>query len=233
MSHGCGCCSSRALGWGTEWRETGVSKGPPFPAPGMHHVGGSGALQVARFAPALLCGKGVPAGTGPWQGWVCCSGILLSSSSWQMLSPPCIQTCSKPLVKTAGRFSSTSLHKTRCIFLCFFSLENPLFFLSLPCPQVVTVEPLNLQMLKAFILTAMSLIDPQCQYIKPPITLLLCAANSELAVCSLSIETTNAEPGISHHDFAFKGVQGSVCPSSQCCCQQLVKQHRLLHSCIF
>lgn len=76
------------------------------------------------------------------------------------------------------------------------------------------MEPLNLQMLKAFILTAMSFIDPQCQYIKPPITLLLCAANADLAACSLSVETTNVKPGISHGDFTFRGVQGSVCPAS-------------------
>lgn len=188
---------------------------------------------VRGFTRSMCCsksflGEGVPAGTGPAvpQGWLCCSVILLSSSSGRC-HLPAHRHAIKPRVKTAGGFSSTSLHETSLqdVFSFAFAAWKMLYSSSLS--QAVTVEPLNLQMLKAFILTAMSLIDPQCQYIKPSITLLLCS-KLRAAACSLSIETTEVKPATSRCDFTFKGVQGSVCPCSQCCCQQLVKQHKSL-----
>lgn len=49
------------------------------------------------------------------------------------------------------------------------------------------------------------------------------------AGCTLTVYRNHqVKPGISRCDFTFRGVEGSVCPCSQCCCQQLVKQHNSL-----
>lgn len=147
---------------------------------GTHCVVGSADFPGLCVAPAPLRGESVgPCRYGALGGLgkpcsaarlgLSCSVILLNSCSGRV-SPPCPQPfhAVKLCIKTACRFSYASPHETSLQYVCSvaYSVWKILYSSSL-YPQAVAVEPLNLKILafEGFNFTAISLIDPQYQYI--------------------------------------------------------------------